>query len=45
MTTEQISWIGFILALILFVVVFVSSGRADRANKRFLRRVKGRKRK
>lgn len=45
MTTEQISWIGFILALILFAVVFVSSGKADRANKRFLRRLKGRKRK
>lgn len=43
MTADQISWAGTLLALILFVVVFVRSGRADRANKRFLNRVRGRK--
>lgn len=45
MTVDQVSWLLLILAVLLFVVVFVRSGRADRANKRFLKRVKGRKRK
>lgn len=43
MTAEQMGWL--LISLALFVVVFISSGRADRANKRFLNRVKGRKRK
>lgn len=48
MSVEQISWAALILALVLFALVFVSSGKADRANKRFLNRVnrgKGNKRK
>ena len=45
MTVDQVSWLLLALAALLFVVVFVSSGKADRANKRFLRRLKGRKRK
>ena len=42
MTGEQISWAGIILALLLFVVVLVSSGRADNKNRRRLKKWKRR---
>ena len=41
-------WLLLLLAFVLLALVFVSSGKADRANKRFLNRVnrgKGNKRK
>lgn len=45
MTVEQVSWLLLLLALVLFVVLFILEYvEAARANKRFLKRVKGRKR-
>lgn len=40
LTAEQVGWMGIILAFVLFVVVFVSSGRADNKNRRRLKKWK-----